>query len=351
LFVAIDCSFIQKFWMIRAGSSCILIVVRVELPAVADPVGEALHFLRMSGTFYCRSEFGAPWALEIPPLQNCLMLHVVTSGRCLLELEGAPSQLLQPGNLALVPHGQGHVLTSAAGTPAAKLFEIPREQVSERYETLQLGGDGERTTMICGLFKFDDPAAQQLIALLPKIITVDTWASPQSDWMQSTLRMISAEAREMSPGGETVITRLADILVIHAIRFWITHNPSAQTGWLGALQDGQIGRVISRVHRNPGQPWTLESLASEASMSRSAFAARFTELVGEPAMRYVARWRMNTALTRLAEQDLTVAEVANSLGYESEAAFNRAFKRHMGMSPGAAKRDHKASMSNPAHGG
>ncbi|HMF63616.1 MAG TPA: AraC family transcriptional regulator [Edaphobacter sp.] len=311
--------------------------MNIELPPVVDPVGEALHFLRMSGTFYCRSEFGAPWALALPPMQSCLMLHVVTAGRCFLELQGTPSRLLQSGDLVLVPHGEGHVLTSAPGLPAAKLFEIPREQVSERYERLRLGGDGERATVICGLFKFDDPAAQQLITLLPKIITVDASASPQSDWIQSTLRMIAAEAKEMPPGGETVIMRLADILVIHAIRFWITHNPSAQTGWLGALQDPKIGRVISKIHRNPGRAWTLESLASEASMSRSAFAARFTELVGESAMRYVTRWRMSRALVRLAERNLTVAEVANSLGYESEAAFNRAFKRHVGMSPGVAK--------------
>jgi AraC-like DNA-binding protein len=152
----------------------------------------------------------------------------------------------------------------------------------------------------------------------------------------------------MNPGGETVITRLADILVIHAIRFWITHSPSAQTGWLGALQDPQIGRVISRIHREPGRAWTLEALAREASMSRSAFAAQFTELVGEPAMRYVTRWRMSAALARLTERNLTVAEVANSLGYESEPAFNRAFKRHLGISPGLAKRARTASRSTRA---
>ena len=317
--------------------------MKVELPAVVDPVGEALHFLRMSGTFYCRSEFGAPWALTIPPMENCLMLHVAAVGRYFLEVEGTSSGPLQPGDLALVPHGEGHVITSSPGVPASKLFEIHRELVSERYETLRLGGDGERTTMICGLFQFDDPAAQQLVRLLPKTITVDAWASPQSDWMQSTLRMISAEAKEMSPGGETIITRLADILVIHAIRFWIAHNHSAQTGWLRALHDQQIGKVISKIHRNPGGPWTLASLAREASMSRSAFAARFTELVGESAMQYVTRWRMNTAKLRLTQLNATVGEVANSLGYESEAAFNRAFKRHLGMSPGAAKRARTAS--------
>ncbi len=156
--------------------------------------------------------------------------------------------------------------------------------------------------------------------------------------------MIAAEAREMNPGGETVITRLADILVVHAIRYWITHSTSTQTGWLGALHDRQIGPVISKIHRRPTHQWTLESLAAEASMSRSAFAARFTELVGESAIHYVTRWQMNAARSRLAEGDVTVAEVAHSFGYESEPAFNRAFKRHLGISPGAAKRARLPSL-------
>lgn len=137
--------------------------MEVTLPAVSDPIGEALHFLRMSGTFYCRSEFSAPWALALPPFENCLMLHVVTRGQCVLEIGGTPRSVIQPGDLTLVPHGQGHVVASNPGLVGAKLFETPREQLSERYETLRLGGGGERTTMICGLFQFDDPAAQRLM--------------------------------------------------------------------------------------------------------------------------------------------------------------------------------------------
>ncbi|HVH88332.1 MAG TPA: AraC family transcriptional regulator [Terriglobales bacterium] len=318
-------------------SGIITWMMDIELPAVADPVGEALHFLRMSGTFYCRSEFTSPWALSIPAMQNCLMLHVVTAGRCILQVDETAQQTLHPGDLTLVPHGEGHVLTSSSGLTAAKLFEIEREQVSERYETLRLGGGGDRTTMICALFQFEDPAAQQLIIFLPKVINVDSWATPQSDWIQSTLRMMAAEASEMRPGGETVITRLADILVIQAIRYWITHAPSEQTGWLGALHDPQIGPIISKIHRRPGRSWTLESLAAEAFMSRSAFSARFTELVGESAMRYVTRWRMNDARSRL-QRGERIAEIAISLGYESEAAFSRAFKRHLGLPPGAVRR-------------
>lgn len=163
--------------------------------------------------------------------------------------------------------------------------------------------------------------------------------SPQMDWMQSTLRLMAAEAKELRPGGETVITRLADILVIQAIRSWIQEDPAAQSGWLGALQDNQIGRVIALIHRDPGRPWTVASLATEVAMSRSAFAARFTELVGEPAMHYVARWRMRVALVWLKEDSAALGELASRLGYQSEAAFSRAFKRFIGISPGAVRRD------------
>ena len=305
----------------------------------ADPLGEALHFLRMSGTFYCRSEFTAPWGLELPPM-NCLMVHVVTSGRCWLEVEGAERRLLQPGDLALVPHGEGHRLVSEPGAAAAKLFDLPRELVSERYEILRHGGGGKATSVVCGAVQFDHPAAHQLIKLLPKMIIVEAaWTSPQMDWIQSTLRFMATEAMELRPGGETVITRLADILVIQAIRSWIAEDPAAQTGWLGALQDKQIGRAISLVHRDPARAWSVASLANEVAMSRSAFAARFTELVGEPVMHYVARWRMHLALTLLKEDDASLNDLAIRLGYQSEAAFSRAFKRFIGVSPGTVRRN------------
>jgi AraC-like DNA-binding protein len=308
------------------------------LPPVADPIGEVLHLLRMSGTLYCRSEFTAPWALAIPRMERFLMLHAVTSGQCWLEVEGAPDRLLQPGELALVPHGAGHQLASEPGMTGERLFETDREQVSQRYEILRLGGGGTPATVVCAVFQFDHPAADQLIRLLPQIITIDGSNLRHIDWIQNTVRVMGAEAEELRSGGEAVITRLADILVMYAIRSWIAEDPAAQSGWLGALQDKQIGRVISLIHRHPEREWTVGSLAAEAAMSRSAFAARFTELMDEPAMRYVTRWRMHTALTWLREDDAPVCDVAFRLGYESEAAFSRAFKRYIGSSPGAARR-------------
>jgi AraC-like DNA-binding protein len=149
---------------------------------------------------------------------------------------------------------------------------------------------------------------------------------------------MAAEAHELRPGSEAVITRLGDILVIQAIRSWLETDPAAKTGWLGALQDEQIGRAIALIHRDPARNWTVASLADELAMSRSAFAARFTELVDEPAMQYVTRWRMQVAVSALRNDGATVGELASRLGYRSEAAFARAFKRVIGVPPGAVKR-------------
>lgn len=303
-----------------------------------DPLGEALHFLRMSGSFYCLSEFTAPWALDLPAMEDCVMFHVVTAGECRLEVAGAQTCTLRPGALALVPHGRGHILSSAPGVTAAKLFELPRELVSDRYEHLRHGGGGAPTTMLCAAVRFEDPSAHHLLRLLPRLIAVDVWNSPELEWLQSTLRFLTTEARELRAGGETVITRLADVLVIQAIRSWIASDPHAQTGWLGALRDKQIGRAIALIHRDPARDWTVATLASAVGMSRSAFAARFTELVGEPAMHYLLRWKMHAALKWLKESDAPLSQLANRLGYESEAAFSRAFKRLLGVSPGAVRR-------------
>ncbi|WP_321493900.1 AraC family transcriptional regulator [uncultured Desulfobacter sp.] len=317
------------------------IIPDIDLTSVpwksVDPLGEALHYLHMSSAFYTRSEFTAPWGLSLPAFPSCLMFHVVINGRCWLEVEGADPYLLQPGVLALVPHGDGHLLLSEPNVPAEKLFDLPREEISDRYEIIRHGQGGEPSTLICGTVRFDHPSAHELIRLLPRLICVDVWQSPQMEWIQSTLKLMAFEAKTMRPGGETIITRLADILVIQTIRSWMANDSQAKTGWLAALQDKQIGSAILLVHRDPVRRWTVESLANEVAMSRSAFAARFKKLVGESPMQYIARWRMNLALTALKNENHSLCELAHRLGYQSEAAFSRTFKRIMGFSPGSTR--------------
>jgi AraC-like DNA-binding protein len=309
---------------------------RNDPPGHSDPLGEALHYLRINGVFYCRSELTAPWGMTVPSMGD-LWFHAVISGEVLLEVEDAEGTLLRRGDFALVTHGTRYELRSEPGTPAPPILELERELVSDRYEVLRAGGGGAPTTLICGAVRFDSPMARDLVEILPPTVQVDP-SYPPSDWMPGALSLMAAEAKEPRPGGEAVITRLSDILVIQAIRSWIETDPGARRGWLGALRDRQIGPAIALIHRNPERAWTVASLAGEVAMSRSAFAARFSELVGEPVMQYVTRWRMQVAHEALRSEGATVAELAARLGYRSEAAFGRAFKREMGISPGAAKR-------------
>lgn len=288
--------------------------------------------------FYSQTEAGEPWALEMPPFASCVTFHVVTRGGCWLEVEGEDPVYLRASDIALVPHGRGHWLRSQPDAPSTgRVDELPQQLVNEHFSLLRCGGDGARSTLICGVVSFDQPAVGRLIDLLPAIIHIESSDEDESA-IRDAIRLMTAELRRPRPGGEAVTTRLADILVIEAIRSWLAGDPAARTGWLGALQDPQLGRAIAAIHRSPGHHWTVESLAREAAMSRSAFAARFTELVGEPAMRYTTRCRMELARSRLEGGDTTVASVGADLGYQSEASFSRAFTRIIGSSPGAVRR-------------
>ncbi|MFD4644197.1 AraC family transcriptional regulator [Lentzea sp. NPDC058436] len=298
---------------------------------MTDALGEALHLLRMSGTFYCRNELTAPWGATMPDMADCLWFHVLTSGQCDVEVDGQVVSL-EPGDVLLVPGGQRHRLFSDRTAETPVVTTLPHEYETENYAILRHGGGGAVTHLVCGAVRFDHPAARHLVTVLPNVLYIR-----QADDMRATIDLMAIESQAVRPGGEAVITRLADVLVIQTIRSWLANDPAARTGWLGALQDEQIGQALALIHRDPAQPWTVERLAHQTAMSRSAFAARFTDLVGEPAMRYVTRWRMHVAMNRLKDRDSTVSEIARGLGYESEAAFSRAFKRIVGVSPGQAR--------------
>lgn len=307
------------------------------IPDFTDPLGETLHLLRLTGSLYCRSELTAPWGVDMPPIGGSMMFHIVTRGYCWLEVEGEAPRLLQQGSLALVPHGKGHRMRSSLQEETVPLFDIPVEKVSDRYEIMRYGGSGELSHLTCCVVRFDHVAGQQLIRLLPSVLQIDSWTDEDDSWLQSTLRFIARESRELRPGGETVITHLADILIIQAIRTWIDSVPDAERGWLAALRDEQVGRALAIIHREPGKDWNVASLAKAVGMSRSGFSARFTDLVGESAMRYLTQWRMQLARMQLQETSDSLAVLAERFGYQSEAAFSRAFKRMIGESPGSVR--------------
>lgn len=302
-----------------------------------DPLGEALYYLRMTGLFYSRCAFTAPWGLNLPAMPGYVMFHAITQGACRLSLGEGEWVHLRAGDVVLVPHGEGHCLADDPGTPCISLWDTPRIAVSERYDLLSIDGGGERVDLICGAVRFEHLAAAHLMAILPRVLRIESGPSAQGEWVQSTLRYMATEARQLRIGGEAVITRLSDVLVIQAIRTWLEESAELERGWIGALRDEKIGRALILIHRDPAREWSVASLANEVYMSRSAFAARFTELVGQPAMAYVTWWRMQVARGLIVDDGLTAAEAADRVGYASEAAFSRAFKRTLGVSPGSAR--------------
>lgn len=313
-----------------------------EIPASADPLGEALHLLRLEGSLYCQSLLSAPWGIEVPPLAPQLSFVVMTRGQGWLLVEGNAPHRLVSGALTLIPHGVRHRLVSEPDVEAVPLFDLPIQRVSERFERVAIQGGGEVSLATYGVMRFEHGAAARLIAELPALVHVSPTAD-EAGWMQSTLRLIEREATALRAGGETVITRLADILVIQAIRAWLDSASEAQQGWFAALRDPRLGRAIALIHREPERTMDVPFLARHAGMSRSAFCSRFTELVGESPMRYLSRWRLDLAHSKLRRTNVALAEVAEQTGYQSDVAFCRAFKREFGVTPASVRRAERSA--------
>ncbi len=313
-----------------------------ELPPSSDPLGEVLQLLQLTGVLYCNAELTDPWGIEVPELSGVMNVEVVTSGHCWLELDGEAPVFLPEGSLVLIPRGRRHRLRGNRGDRVTPLEDIPVELIGERFEIMRFGGGGRPTEVTYYGVRFDPYLADRLVRLLPEMLHLRTHVDDGS-WLHSTIRFIAQEARQRLPGSETVITRLADILVIQAIRTWIEQVRDEDRGWIAALHDRRIGRAMALMHRQPAQDWRVASLAREIGMSRSGFAARFTEMVGEPVLQYLTGLRMQLAHRELRETADTLAQIAERVGYHSEPAFNRAFKRVVGMPPGALRKSHLAS--------
>lgn len=307
------------------------------IPTRSDALGDALHMLHLTGALYCRADAGAPWGVEVPDLAGYLTLPVVLAGSCVLEV-GDETFPLAAGSAALLTRGQTHRMLSADGVGSTPLFDIPADHVSDRYERMTIGGEGPRTRIAYAALKADDVLTRRLVAELPEVIVVDGWDDDDAGAFASVLRLLAREATSSRPGGETMMTRLADVLVVQVIRWWLANGRVPEKGWLAALGDRHIGSALASMHTDTARPWTIAELADGANLSRSAFADRFTALVGTPPMTYLTTWRLDHARSELVRTDQPIAAVSARVGYSSEAAFSRAFKRHHGLTPGEARR-------------
>jgi AraC-like DNA-binding protein len=300
-----------------------------------DVLTETLTDFGMTGVFYCASEAAAPWGIEIPPLPGTIVFHLVTEGELVLDVAGETVPMTA-GDIVLVPHGTGHAVLDAPGTPVVPLFDLPRVEVGDRYERIRIDGPGPRTELVCGAVSFTGLGVARLIRSLPPVLRAVRGGD--TAWMRAAFEVIGAESRHPRPGGDVVTARLADILVVQVVRSWL-ESQTPEQGWVAGLRDPLLGRALAALHADPGAPWTLTSLADEAGMSRSAFAERFRMRLGESPMAYVTAWRMDVAARLLRTENLPLARVAERVGYQSEAAFHRAFRRAQGVTPGAFARN------------
>jgi len=311
----------------------------------SDPLAEALEVLRRSETSFSHADLGAPWELTLP--SQGPRFYFVISGQCYLGLAGSETRLLEPGDLALLPHATDHRVGSGP-VSLAPMPDLLRDRVSRRYTLLRNGGAGARATVVCGDIRFNHPAADHLISFLPSVLQIETSPHYVTEWSLCTAQLASPTMPSLPPGSEAVVGRLADVMVMQAISSWIAENPSGVSALLAAFRDPAIGRAIALIHRDPARAWTVASLAKAVAMSRSNLSARFSALVGEPIMMYIRRWRMSLASVHLRDSRMGIEEIAPLLGYQSGAAFGRAYKRLRGVSPGADRHPDPAGLPGRA---
>ncbi len=301
-------------------------------PLPADPMSDALDLVRLRADFVCLSELREPWGVAFPCGPS--HLHIIQSGAVTVRLAGdAATVRADAGDILLFPCGAGHALTDQRGSPAVPLERIADAAYDPTTIRFRHGGDGAETRLLCCRFNFHGPYADRLLAALPPIIHV--CGTP--DWLDTSVRFLVMEAQNLRPGSALMISRLVDLLFVQSLRVWADRRDH-DLGWLGGISDARVGRALTAIHAAPTRRWTAHDLAGVAGLSRSAFADRFTRIVGETPIAYLSRWRLNLAADLLAGRPISIGDVARRVGYASDAAFNRAFKAQFGSSPAQFRR-------------
>ncbi|MFL6600856.1 MAG: AraC family transcriptional regulator [Steroidobacteraceae bacterium] len=308
-----------------------------------DALSDVLRVVRLSGGVFLEAEFTAPWCIsgkvspeDCKPIlaapRHVIAFHFVLSGRMQLRTEGGDPVEVRAGESVLLPHNDTHYFGSELTLSPVRAGEIVQPTQNTGLARIVHGGGGEATRLVCG-FLGSEILFNPLIAGLPKLLKLDLRASVAGAWVENSFRFAASEISAGRLGSTTVLAKLSELLFVEAVSRFVESLPAEQRGWLAGLRDPHVGRALALLHARPSDQWTAESLARAVGLSRSVFAERFTSLVGQPPMQYLALWRMHVAAQRLREGRGTVAQVGFEVGYGAEAAFSRAFKRQFGTSP------------------
>ena len=303
--------------------------------ADSDTVSDLLRSLRVRSNVFCLATMRAPWGFSVPA-RDVASFHIVLDGGGVLEVDGEPPLELARGDLVVLPHGDAHVVRDRPGSAVTSIAVL--EPANETSWEVRGGSNGPPTELICGTFQLEN--AQPLLTALPNVIRVPGREGRPVEWLEASVRLLRGEMPVCAPGAEEIVTRVTDVLVVQAIRVHLLDDGREPIAVLG---DAQIGTAVRLIHADPARPWTVTELARRVALSRSAFSSRFRALTGESPMRYVARFRLALASELLRSTDASVAAVARSCGYGSEASFSRAFQRWFGTTPGSYRRRARAS--------
>jgi AraC-like DNA-binding protein len=307
-----------------------------------DVLSEVLKAIRLDGAFFYNAEFTSPWSFREPPSAvvaphlspgagHLIIYHLITEGRCAANLEGGKPIGVGSGDIVIFPHGDAHILGNGS-TQTIDLEMRLQEILSGGMKLARAGGGGEVTKIVCGYMSCDPQLSSALMAGLPPMFRVPIRDGPGGQWLETTIRFSVDQARD-GAGGEAVLSKLSELLFVETIRRYISQLPAEETGWLAGVRDQEVGNALALLHRDPAKPWTIALLAREVGISRSVLAERFRQYLKEPPMSYLTRWRLQLAARMLKSSSRGVADIAFDVGYESEASFNRAFKRQFTVPP------------------
>jgi AraC-like DNA-binding protein len=319
-----------------------------------DPLSEALRSVRLTGAIFLDAELSAPWGFASPPAsagahllapsaEHLILFHLLVEGKATARIPGEDSVTLEPGDIAVLPRGDAHELWNGRVTELADSSELLPKILEGAIVSERGGGGGRITKFICGYIGCDRQAQRLFLAGLPPLFKVNIRRDSSGEWIESTIRHLASERGTARAGRNALLAKLAEALFIETLRRYMAELPRQRTGWLAAARDSAVGRALGAIHHEPGRAWTVASLAQRAGVSRTVFAERFTRLLGEAPLTYVSRCRMQLGARLLETTDDTVLQVALNAGYESEAAFNRAFKREFALPPARYRSQRRAA--------
>jgi AraC-like DNA-binding protein len=313
-----------------------------------------LRVAHLTGGVFLHAEFFAPWCIAsrltpelcrpvLGPVSHLILFHYVVEGGFHLRVEGGAGEVVAfgPGEVVLMPRNDRHLMGSDLDVPPVMSSEIIQPPNNGGLFTIRHGGNGACTRMVCGFLGCDGAESNPVIATLPPVLKLNLEEGGAAEWIRSTFQYAAEEVSAGRQGSEAVLAKLSELLFVEAVRRYAETLPDGQTGWLAGLRDTHVARALALLHRDIARPWTVDELGREVGLSRSALADRFIRLIGVPPMHYLASWRMQVAMQKLRNSSASLAQVADMVGYESEAAFSRAFKKAVGTAPATWRRSQR----------